>query len=146
MYGNNSRYYGHFMWSQTKLSFQRTCWTYWMTYSSVCQRKYFEDWIFTQITTWVSNMVQFMVLFSKMKKQFDSNKISRSDTKFITGSFSSHPAITDCRYYGHQMTVPRVSAIMRVDCTEELQCNKPLRFIFSEYSKNSIYTTTKSGS
>ena len=30
--------------------------------------------------------------------------------------FSSHPAIADSRCYGHQMTVPRVSAITRVDC------------------------------
>ena len=28
----------------------------------------------------------------------------------------SHPAITDSRYYGHQIAVPRVSAITGVDC------------------------------
>ena len=34
------------------------------------------------------------------------------------GLFSSYPAIADYRYCGHQMTVPRASAITRaVDCT-----------------------------
>ena len=39
-----------------------------------------------------------------------------SDTKPELGSFSSHLAISDSRYYGYQMKVPRVSAITRVDC------------------------------
>ena len=31
----------------------------------------------------------------------------------------SHPAITDSRYYRHQIAVPRVSAITGVDCTRK---------------------------
>ena len=28
----------------------------------------------------------------------------------------SHPAITDSRYYGHQIAAPRVSAVTGIDC------------------------------
>ena len=31
----------------------------------------------------------------------------------------SHPAITDSRYYGHQVAVPRVSAATGVDCNHD---------------------------
>ena len=30
--------------------------------------------------------------------------------------FIANPAIADSRYYGHQVTVPRVFAIIRVEC------------------------------
>ena len=50
-----------------------------------------------------------------MKKKFVKSKKS-SNTKLEIGLFLSHPAIADSRYEGHQMTVPRVSAIMRVNC------------------------------
>ena len=33
--------------------------------------------------------------------------------------FFSHPVITDSRYYGHQIRVPRVSVTARVDYTME---------------------------
>ena len=86
--------------------------TYWMTYCSVCQRKYFEDWIFPQITKKIFHYGE-IHSFLKWRKQTYSNEIWSSDTQFITGSFLSDRAISDSRYYGHQMT-PRVSAITKL--------------------------------
>ena len=37
-----------------------------------------------------------------------------------------HPAVTDSRYYGHQIAVPRVSAITGVDCRRPSRTKSPV--------------------
>ena len=44
----------------------------------------------------------------------------------------SHPAITDSRYYGHQIAVPRVSAITGVENRQETK--KIYKTLLSHYS------------
>ena len=97
----DSRFYGHFSWSQTNICIA-------VLLLLFVSRSTLKIGHFHKLKPDFSTM-------AIMKKQFCSNKIQRSDTKSITGSFSSHPAIADSRYYGHQMTVPRVSAKTRVD-------------------------------